>query len=74
MSWLNPPIEKVIERAGNKYILCSLVSKRAKELLLEKAKVALVPGAGFGAEGYVRWSYATSMENIKKGMSADDTH
>lgn len=38
------------------------------ELLLEKAKVALVPGAGFGAEGYVRWSYATSMDNIKKGL------
>lgn len=38
------------------------------ELLLEKAKVALVPGSGFGAEGYVRWSYATSMENIKKGL------
>jgi DNA-directed RNA polymerase omega subunit len=36
MSWLNPPIEKVIESAGNKYILCSLVSKRAKELLLNK--------------------------------------
>ena len=32
MSWLHPPIEKVIESAGNKYILCSLVSKRAKEL------------------------------------------
>ena len=38
------------------------------ELLLEKAKVALVPGSGFGAEGYVRWSYATSMENINKGL------
>jgi len=38
MSWLNPPIEKVIEQAGNKYILCSLVSKRAKELLLDKAE------------------------------------
>ncbi len=38
------------------------------ELLLEKALVALVPGSGFGAEGYVRWSYATSMENIKKGL------
>lgn len=33
MSWLNPPIEEVIEQAGNKYILCTLVSKRAKELL-----------------------------------------
>ncbi|MBQ8424923.1 MAG: DNA-directed RNA polymerase subunit omega [Clostridia bacterium] len=38
MSWLNPPIEKVIEQAGNKYILCSLVSKRAKELLLDKSE------------------------------------
>ncbi|MBQ7039973.1 MAG: pyridoxal phosphate-dependent aminotransferase [Clostridia bacterium] len=38
------------------------------ELLLEKAKVALVPGAGFGAEVYVSWYYATSMENIKKGL------
>ena len=37
-------------------------------LLLEKAKVAIVPGKGFGAEGYVRWSYATSMENIKEGL------
>ncbi len=36
MSWLNPPIEKVIDKAGNKYILCTLVSKRAKELLLDK--------------------------------------
>ena len=38
------------------------------EHLLQEEKVALVPGAGFGAEGYVRWSYATSMENINKGL------
>jgi aspartate aminotransferase len=38
------------------------------DLLLEKALVALVPGSGFGADKYVRWSYATSMENIKKGL------
>ena len=36
--------------------------------ILDKAKVALVPGTGFEAPGYVRWSYATSMENIKKGL------
>lgn len=36
--------------------------------LLEKAKVALVPGEGFMAPGYLRWSYATSIENIKKGL------
>lgn len=38
------------------------------ELFLEHAKVAVVPGTGFGADGYVRWSYATSMENIKEGL------
>lgn len=35
---------------------------------LEKANVAVVPGSGFGADGYVRWSYATSMESIKEGL------
>ena len=38
------------------------------EWLLEYSKVALVPGTGFGADGYVRWSYATSMQNIKEGL------
>jgi aspartate aminotransferase len=38
--------------------------------LLEEAGVAVVPGAAFGeeGEGYIRLSYATSMENIKAGM------
>ncbi|BDV42848.1 aminotransferase [Geotalea uraniireducens] len=36
--------------------------------LLEEAKVALVPGVAFGDDRYARLSYATSMENIKKGI------
>jgi aspartate aminotransferase len=28
----------------------------------------VVPGSGFDAPEFVRWSYATSMENIKEGM------
>ena len=36
--------------------------------LLDVAKVGLVPGSGFEAEGYARLSYATSMENIKNGL------
>ena len=36
--------------------------------LLEKGLVAVVPGSGFDAPDYVRWSYATSLENIKEGM------
>ena len=37
-------------------------------LLLEKKLVALVPGSGFGADDFVRWSYAADMESIKKGL------
>ncbi len=37
-------------------------------LLLEEAKVAVVPGIAFGDDKYVRLSYATSMENIEKGL------
>ncbi len=38
------------------------------EYLLEKYKVAIVPGSAFGADKYVRLSYATSMKNIKEGV------
>jgi len=38
------------------------------EIFLEKELVAVVPGNGFDAPDYVRWSYATSMENIKEGL------
>lgn len=37
-------------------------------LFLEKALVATVPCAAFAAPNYLRWSYATSMENIDKGL------
>ncbi len=36
--------------------------------LLKEAKVAIVPGDSFGADNYIRLSYATSMENLEKGM------
>jgi aspartate aminotransferase len=36
--------------------------------LLEAEKVAAVPGIAFGADDYVRISYATSMANIEKGI------
>ncbi len=36
--------------------------------LLEEANVAAVPGGAFGDDSYIRLSYATSMDNIKKGL------
>ncbi len=38
------------------------------EILLEEAQIACVPGIAFGMEGYLRFSYATSEENIENGM------
>ena len=35
---------------------------------LKHGLVATVPCSGFGAPNFVRWSYATSMENIQKGL------
>ena len=36
--------------------------------LLEAEKVAAVPGVAFGADDYIRISYATSMANLEKGL------
>lgn len=38
------------------------------QAFLKYGLVATVPGTAFGAPNFVRWSYATSMENIQKGM------
>lgn len=45
-------------------------SKELANLILEKAGVALLPGTSFGhkGEGYLRLSYANSIENIEKGI------
>lgn len=36
--------------------------------LLETAHVVIMPGAPFGAEGFLRLSYATSMKNVERGI------
>jgi aspartate aminotransferase len=58
---------------GAFYIFCDISGTKmdsftfAKRLLEEKL-VALIPGEPFGCDDYVRLSFATSMEKIKKGM------
>ena len=47
------------------------LAKNCTELataLLDKAHVALVPGEAFGAPGFLRLSYATSIERIEEGL------
>ncbi|MDR1662826.1 MAG: pyridoxal phosphate-dependent aminotransferase [Endomicrobium sp.] len=43
------------------------------DYLLNYAKIAVIPGTPFGADGYIRLSYATSIENIKLGMDRFET-
>lgn len=71
-----------IKPDGAFYIMMSCASLKGREIggkiindgddfaavFLEKGLVATVPCSGFGAPDFVRWSYATSMENIKKGL------
>ncbi len=38
------------------------------EALLEHAHIATVPGSGFGADDFIRFSYATSLEKIQAGL------
>ena len=38
------------------------------DAFLKHGLVAVVPGSGFGAPNFVRWSYATSLDNIREGL------
>ncbi|MEK9783814.1 MAG: aminotransferase class I/II-fold pyridoxal phosphate-dependent enzyme, partial [Opitutales bacterium] len=49
-----------------------LSSEEFSAKLLEEEKVAVVSGHAFGADGYIRLSYATSDEVIQKGLDRLD--
>jgi aspartate aminotransferase len=44
-------------------------SQTFADFLLDEARVAVVPGGAFGADDYVRISYATSMDRIREGVA-----
>ena len=44
-------------------------SSDQSQYLIEKANVAVVPGSAFGSPGYIRLSYATSLELIKEAVN-----
>jgi len=61
-----PQIKSLLAKSFNGQVIGS--SLNLCDLLLDEAKIAAVPGEAFGAPGYLRLSYATSLENIKNGM------
>jgi len=60
-------ISKILKKRYNREIIGDSV--HLVELLLKEARVALVPGAAFGADNYVRLSYAASMNDIREGLA-----
>jgi len=62
-----------VKPQGAFYILVNisqlgLTSQNFADRLLSKANVAVVPGAAFGDDRTIRFSYATSLDVIKKGL------
>ena len=58
---------------GAFYVLCDisklkLSSAQVANRLLDEAKVAAIPGEPFGVDQFIRLSFATDMDSIKKGM------
>lgn len=60
--YILPNVEQVMQRLG--------ISNDVEfsEFLIEKAQVAVVPGSAFGVPGYIRLSFATSMENLQEAI------
>jgi aspartate aminotransferase len=67
------PNISVVRPEGAFYVLANisklgLTSQNFSDRLLSKANVAVVPGIAFGDDRTIRFSYATSLDVIKKGM------
>ncbi len=63
---------KPLKPRGAFYLFCDisktgLDSLKFCEQLLAEAKVAVIPGGPFGSDGYIRISFATDMETLRKG-------
>jgi aspartate aminotransferase len=62
-----PNISAHLSNSAGKPALAKSCTEITK-MLLDKVQVAVVPGEAFGAPGYLRLSYATSIERIEEGL------
>ncbi len=62
-----PNISAHLSNSSGRPALAKSCTEIAK-MLLDKAHVAVVPGEAFGAPGYLRLSYATSIDRIEEGL------
>lgn len=59
-------ISKMIGKTVDSHIIKNSID--FSNIILDKEKLAIIPGDGFGINNYVRISYATSMDNIEEGI------
>ena len=62
-------VRQSIDELFNKHLIATQDDIAYSEYLLVNAGVAVVPGSAFGCDGYIRLSFATSMENLKQALS-----
>jgi len=64
-----PDAREAIATLHKKGVIKDASDIALSEYLLGEAGVAVVPGSAFGSEGYIRLSFATSMENLQNAIS-----
>ncbi|MEO8343321.1 MAG: pyridoxal phosphate-dependent aminotransferase [Gallionella sp.] len=63
-----PDVRAAIAKLHQRGTIKAATDVALAEYLLESGGVAVVPGSAFGSEGYIRLSFATSMENLQKAL------
>ena len=63
-----PDVRAAIKALQGKGTIKAATDIALSEYLLDQAGVAVVPGSAFGSEGYMRLSFATSMDNLEKAV------
>ncbi len=63
-----PDMRAVIAKLHQRGTITAATDIALSEYLLIEAGVAVVPGSAFGSEGYIRLSFATSMENLRGAL------
>jgi aspartate aminotransferase len=72
------PKIKYVKPQGAFYIFCDIAKTKMDSLtfanrLLDEAGVAVIPGDGFGANNYIRISFASSIEELEKAINKIST-
>jgi aspartate aminotransferase len=63
-----PDVRPAIAKLHQRGTIKAATDVALSEYLLESGGVAVVPGSAFGSEGYIRLSFATSMDNLQKAL------